>query len=144
MTHAINIIKLHPEARTPTFATAGDAGADLYTVNSGVVEAGEFLAVGTGIAMELPMGTVGLIHPRSGLAAKHGVTVLNAPGTIDAGYRGEIKVLLHNVSKAPFFFDEGTRIAQIIVQEHLTPSFVEVEQLTESTRGAGGFGSTGA
>ena len=140
----INITKLHAKAVTPSFSTHGDAGADLYAIESVTLAPGDTVGVGTGIAIELPLGTVGLVHPRSGLAAKQGITVLNAPGTIDSGYRGEIRILLHNTSNEVRVITTGDRIAQLVVQEHLTPTFVEVEQLSDSVRGAGGFGSTGA
>lgn len=140
----VRIKKLHPNAVVPSFATVGDAGADLRATEAGHLEPGERTLVPTGIAIELPLGTVGLVHPRSGLAAKHGVTVLNTPGTIDAGYRGEVKVILHNAGQERFSWDEGDRVAQLVIQQHLTPSFVEADELDASVRGAGGFGSTGA
>lgn len=143
MSHKVLVKKLHPDAVTPNFASPGDAGADLVSIEDGRILPGGRALVKTGIALELPEGTVGLIHPRSGLAAKHGVTVLNAPGTIDSGYRGEIGVVLFNSSLESFHYKAGDRIAQFVVQEYLTPAYVEVEKLTGTARGAGGFGSTG-
>lgn len=143
MSHKVLVKKVHPDAVVPNFASPGDAGADLVAVESGRILPGGRAFVKTGIAVELPEGTVGLIHPRSGLAAKHGVTVLNAPGTIDSGYRGEIAVILFNSSLESFHYQAGDRIAQFVVQEYLTPAYVEVEDLTDTARGAGGFGSTG-
>lgn len=139
----IGIMKLHPKAKAPKVATPGDAGADLHALEGGVIPARSHAAVGTGIAIELEPGTVGLVHPRSGLAAKNGITVLNAPGTIDSGYRGEVKVLLLNTTDKDFEYGAGDRIAQLVVQEYLEPAFTEVAVLSDSERGAGGFGHTG-
>jgi dUTP pyrophosphatase len=143
MSREVRIKKLHPEAKTPAIKKHGDAGADLVSVEAGRILPGGRALVDTGLALELPDGTVGLVHPRSGLATEHGVTVLNAPGTIDSGYRGSVKVLLHNSSLEAYHYKVGDRIAQLVVQEHLTPIYTEVEDLSESDRGAGGFGSTG-
>ena len=139
----IGIRKLHPKAVIPAVATPGDAGADLCALEAGVIPARSWEAVETGIAIELEPGTVGLVHPRSGLAAKEGITVLNAPGTIDSGYRGEVKVLLSNTSDVDYWYEAGDRIAQLVVQEYLVPSFAEVDTFSESVRGEGGFGHTG-
>lgn len=136
--------QLDPAARPPKVASQGDAGADLYALADGVVKARQHTMVGTGIAIELPEGTVGLVHPRSGLARKHGVTVLNAPGTIDSGYRGEVCVLLVNHSDVDFAYRAGDRIAQLVVQEYIEPVFEAADELALSARAAGGFGSTGA
>lgn len=138
------IKKLHPEATIPSTATPGDAGADLYSLVGGVIPARSAANVSTGIAIELEPGTVGLVHPRSGLAAKHGITVLNAPGTIDSGYRGEVRVLLLNTSDVDFVFESGDRIAQLVIQEFLVPTFEEAESFSGSVRGEGGFGHTGS
>ncbi|ACL41966.1 deoxyuridine 5'-triphosphate nucleotidohydrolase Dut (plasmid) [Pseudarthrobacter chlorophenolicus A6] len=128
----------------PSYAQPGDAGADLRTTVDFTLEPGERKLVPTGVAVALPFGTVGLIHPRSGLAAKHGITVVNAPGTIDAGYRGEISVCLLNTDKAKTMeFKRGDRIAQFVIQRIEIASFIQVEALSESVRGTGGFGSTG-
>ena len=136
--------KHHTKAEIPAFAKPGDAGADLKAVEDGVLSPGERKLVPTGIAIQLAHGTVGLIHPRSGLANNHGITVLNAPGTVDAGYRGEVKVLLLNTSDKEFTYKVGERIAQLVIQEHLAPALVEADELDDTERGAGGFGSTGA
>lgn len=128
----------------PTFAHPGDAGADICSSEFVEIAAGARATVGTGVRIALPDGFVAFIVPRSGLAAKHGITVVNSPGTVDAGYRGEIRVTLLNTDSAnPFTVQPGDRIAQMIVMPVARPRFVTVEQLPESHRGAGGFGSTG-
>lgn len=128
----------------PSYAQPGDAGADLRSTIDLFLAPGERHLVPTGVAVGLPFGTVGLIHPRSGLAAKHGITVVNAPGTIDAGYRGEIKVCLLNTDKDQGFqIRRGDRIAQLVIQRIEIASFQPVNALTDSARGTGGFGSTG-
>lgn len=127
----------------PHYAVAGDAGADLRAAEPVTIPAGEWAIVPTGVSIALQNGFVGLVHPRSGLAIKHGVTVLNAPGTIDAGYRGEIKVALINHGTQAFEIAIGDRIAQLLVQEFAKAHFVRVEELPGSDRGNGGFGSTG-
>lgn len=143
MPFQVKIKKLHPSAAIPTYATAGDAGADLYSIDYGVLNPGERMMVRTGIAIEIPPGFVGLVHPRSGLAAKLGITIVNAPGTIDSGYRGEIIVNLLNTGATPYSLCIGDRIAQIIFQEVFQADFEEVEQLVASARGVNGHGSTG-
>lgn len=138
------ITRVDPDAMLPSYARPGDAGADLVTCEDVDLAPGERAIVRTGIAIALPDGYAAFVHPRSGLAAKHGVTVVNAPGTVDAGYRGEIKVILLNTDAArPVSFRRGDRIAQLVVQrvEHVT--FREVAALPGSARGEGGFGSTG-
>nr|WP_091851311.1 dUTP diphosphatase [Candidatus Aquiluna sp. UB-MaderosW2red] len=127
----------------PTYAKPGDAGADLRSTESLVLGPSQRALIPTGVRIAMPNGLVGLVHPRSGLAAKHGITVLNAPGTVDAGYRGEIMVTLLNTSDQDFEIQAGDRIAQIIFQEVITPKFIAVSELPESARGADGFGSTG-
>lgn len=128
----------------PSYAHPGDAGLDLAASEAVVIPAGERRTVATGIAIALPAGYVGLVHPRSGLAAKHGITVLNAPGTVDAAYRGEIKVTLLNTDKSnDFMIEPGDRIAQLVVQAVERVRFIVVENLPDSQRGEGGFGSTG-
>jgi dUTP pyrophosphatase len=144
MQKQVKIKKLNPDAIIPTYAREWDAGADLYVTESVEIWPGEHRIIGTGIAVEVPVGFVGLIHPRSGLAAKSGVTVLNTPGTIDAGYRGELKVILINLDKyKPFTVNKGDRIAQFVLQEVAVSEFVEVEELSDSVRQDGGFGSSG-
>lgn len=140
----IQVKKLDPGAILPMRAHAGDAGADLYAVEEVTLTPGERALVGTGIAIALPMGTVGLIHPRSGLAAKHGLTIVNAPGTVDAQYRGELKVCLLNTDRTePFTVTPGMRIAQLVVERVELVEFVEADVLEETERGEGGYGSTG-
>jgi dUTP pyrophosphatase len=137
------VLLLHPEAQIPNYATDGDAGLDLRATEPFWIEPGVRRIVPTGIAVAIPAGHVGLIHPRSGLAAKFGITVLNAPGTIDCGYRGEIKVIILNTSALPFSIEIGDRIAQLVIQEYVHAKMVEVSELPASERGEGGFGSTG-
>lgn len=141
---AIRFTKVHPEAHIPTRAHAEDAGADLYSVEEVTLQPGERALVGTGIAIALPIGTVGLVHPRSGLATKNGITVVNTPGTIDAGYRGELKVSLINQDlREAFTVTPGMRIAQLLVQKVELVAFEEVSELDSTERGSGGHGSTG-
>lgn len=127
----------------PTYATAGDAGADLRSTKKISIGPGDRELVPTGVSIALPSGFVGLVHPRSGLALKHGVTVLNAPGTIDACYRGEIMVTLYNSSHEAFEIEVGDRIAQLLIQSVEHAKFITVAKLPESNRGQAGFGSTG-
>ena len=128
----------------PEYAHPGDAGADLIAAESVELAPGERAMVGTGTAVALPDGYVGLVVPRSGLAAKHGITIVNSPGTLDAGYRGEIRVILLNTDhSAPYTVSAGDRIAQLIVLPVSRARFVPVERLPGSHRGEGGFGSTG-
>ncbi len=127
----------------PTSGNSGDAGYDLRSAVSHVLKPGDRALLPTGVSLALPPGYVGLVHPRSGLAAKHGVTVLNAPGTVDAGYRGEIAVTLINHGDADFAIAKGDRIAQIVFQKFESASFVQVSELPGSLRGSSGFGSTG-
>ena len=128
----------------PEYAHPGDAGADLIAAESIELAPGERALVGTGTAVALPDGYVGLVVPRSGLAAKHGITIVNSPGTLDAGYRGEIKVILLNTDhSAPYTVSAGDRIAQLIVLPVSRARFVPVERLPGSHRGEGGLGSTG-
>ncbi|GAA1143416.1 dUTP diphosphatase [Nesterenkonia lutea] len=136
--------QLDPGLSLPHYAHAGDAGADLLSAEQFTLEPGERRLIGTGVALALPVGWVGLVHPRSGLAARHGVTVLNAPGTVDAGYRGELKVCLLNTDRdEAVHFERGDRIAQLILQRVDQAEFIPVEELDASDRGADGFGSTG-
>jgi dUTP pyrophosphatase len=127
----------------PMYARDGDAGADIHASEGGYVPAGGHVLMKTGIKIAIPYGYVGLVHPRSGLAMKQGVTVLNAPGTIDSGSRGEIGVILYNSGAEPFTVQRGDRIAQMVVQKFETVEFNKVDALTESDRGQSGFGSTG-
>jgi dUTP pyrophosphatase len=140
----IPLRRLDPGLPLPSYAHPGDAGADLHTTVDVTLEPGERRLVPTGIALALPEGYVGLVHPRSGLAARHGLSVVNAPGTIDAGYRGEVQVCLVNLDPTtPVTLSRGDRIAQLVVQRVETAAFVEVDDLTDTSRGAGGYGSTG-
>ncbi len=128
----------------PSYAHPGDAGADLHSAEDLVLGPGERALVSTGIAMALPSGFAGLVHPRSGLAARHGISIVNAPGTIDAGYRGEVKVCLINTDQQqPFTVKRGDRIAQLVIQRVQTARFAVADELDETSRGAGGYGSTG-
>ena len=137
------VTRLHPDAVVPAYAHDGDAGLDLVSVEAVTLAPGERCAVATGWAMAVPDGWVGLVHPRSGLALRHGLTVANAPGTIDAGYRGELKVILVNLGAEPVQVEPGDRVAQLLLQEVGRAAVVEVDELDGTARGAGGFGSTG-
>ncbi|KAA9153322.1 dUTP diphosphatase [Amycolatopsis acidicola] len=138
------LTRVDPGVPLPRYARPGDAGADLVTTSDVVLAPGERAVVGTGIAISLPVGYAGFVHPRSGLAARVGLSVVNTPGTIDAGYRGEIKVCLINHDLAgPVKLARGDRIAQLVVQRVETAEFVEVAELEASERGDGGYGSTG-
>ena len=129
---------------TPRYAHAGDAGADLAIAADVSIAPGERVLVGTGVALAIPEGWVGLVHPRSGLAARHGLTIVNAPGTVDAGYRGEIKVCLLNTDRhTPVRLSRGDLIGLLVVQRVARAEFVEVGELPGSARGDGGHGSTG-
>lgn len=141
----ILVTKLDNDAVIPTYAKPGDAGADLYSISDLVLAPGERALVRTGIAIALPNGYVGLVHPRSGLGLKNGISVVNTPGTIDAGYRGEIGVVLinHDLHES-FQVKKGDRIAQLVIQKVENADFKLVNQLPESERATGGYGSTGA
>jgi dUTP pyrophosphatase len=134
---------LHPEARLPRRAHPGDAGADLFSVEEVTIPAGERRDVGTGVALAIPEGFAGFVQPRSGLAFKHGIMVVNSPGLIDAGYRGEVRVALFNSGKEPFAVNMGERIAQLVIQRVEEPGFRAAGDLPETVRGEGGFGSSG-
>ncbi|QUH01322.1 dUTP diphosphatase [Saccharopolyspora erythraea] len=138
------LTRLDPDVPIPSYAKPGDAGADLVTTSDLTLQPGERALVGTGVAVALPEGYAGFVHPRSGLAARAGLSVVNAPGTVDSGYRGEIKVCLINHDRAvPLTLRRGDRIAQLVVQKVEHADFEEVDALPESQRGAGGYGSTG-
>jgi dUTP pyrophosphatase len=141
----LRIARLDGRARLPTRAHDGDAGLDLYALEDAVLEPGERASVPTGIAVEIPPGQAGLVLPRSGLAARHGISVVNAPGLIDAGYRGEVRVLLLNTDREHAFeIAAGARIAQLVLVRVELSTPVEVGVLGETARGAGGFGSSGS
>jgi len=138
------ITRLDPDLPLPRYAKGGDAGADIVSRIDITLAPGERALVPTGIAIALPDGYVALVHPRSGLAIKHGVTMVNAPGTVDAGYRGELQIILINHDKSESVsFKRGDRIAQLVIQKVERAEFVEVHDLPGSGRGKGGFGSTG-
>jgi len=140
----LRIRRLREEATLPSRTHEGDAGLDLYAAEPATLGPGERATVATGIAVEIPDGLAGLVLPRSGLAAKHGIALVNAPGLIDSGYRGEVKVLLLNTDRTdPFEISPGDRIAQLVVSPVTETEPVEVAELEMSTRGAGGFGSSG-
>ena len=140
----LQFARLSDDAVLPTRAHQGDAGLDLYAAEPAHLGPGERWSVPTGVAVEIPEGHAGLVLPRSGLAREHGIALVNSPGLIDSGYRGEIKVVLLNTDPAQVFrVESGDRIAQLVVVEIGTPEPVEVEELAESARGDGGFGSSG-
>ena len=145
MSEPLRVQRLDARGALPTRAYDHDAGLDLYAAEAQTIEPGQRATVGTGIAVEIPPGHAGLVLPRSGLAHRHGIALVNAPGLIDAGYRGELRVLLLNTDRDQrFSVSVGDRIAQLVVIRIETPPVVEVEELGESKRGPGGFGSSGA
>jgi dUTP pyrophosphatase len=137
------ILTQAPNGQQPVYSSEQAAGADLKSNEDVTIYPQDWYLVETGVYIEMPKGVVGLIHPRSGLAFKHGITVLNAPGTIDSDYRGEIKVMLYNASDEPFDINKGDRIAQIVFQQYLKAEFILTDMLSSTERGEGGFGSTG-
>ncbi len=138
------ITRLDPDLPLPQYAKGGDAGADIYSRIDFTLAPGERALIPTGIAIALPDGYVALVHPRSGLAIKHGITMVNAPGTVDAAYRGELQcILINHDPEDPVSFKRGDRIAQLVFQKVERAEFIEVESLPGSGRGDGGFGSTG-
>ena len=146
MTNPIEVLllRLDPGLEDPSYVHPGDAGADLRSTETFDLQPGERRLVGTGVAISLPMGYAAFVHPRSGLAARFGISIVNAPGTVDAGYRGEIKVCLINTDRShPVSIARGDRIAQLIIQPVSTAAFVAVTELPSSVRGGGGYGSTG-
>jgi dUTP pyrophosphatase len=141
----LHVRRLDRRATLPTRAHDGDAGLDLYALEDSSLAPGERAAISTGIAVEIPDGHAGLVLPRSGLALRHGIALVNAPGLIDSGYRGELRVLLLNTDRTePFQISAGDRIAQLLLIRAETASVVEAEELSDSARGGGGFGSSGA
>ena len=140
----IQFTLLHELAQAPRYAHTGDAGADLVCVEDVALAPGERALVATGLAIALPAGYVGLVHPRSGLAIKQGIGIVNTPGTIDSGYRGELKVCLINLDATESVqLAAGSRIAQLVIQEVVTATFTQVDSLDETSRSDRGFGSTG-
>ncbi len=139
----LKVKRLNPAAILPSYARVGDAGLDLFAVKALSIAPGASALVPTGIAIELPPGTEGQVRPRSGLALKHAITVLNTPGTVDEGYRGEVGVILINHGQTMFAVEAGMKIAQLVVTPRIQVEVAEVAALQDSERGAGGFGSTG-
>lgn len=139
----VHVKLLSPDAKIPRAAREGDAAYDLYSAVDHELKPGERYAVPTGIAIEIPEGYEGQVRPRSGLAAKAGVTVLNTPGTIDSGYRGEVKTIMVNLGDRAFKITKGLRISQLAIRPVPEVEFVEVDELSDTERGDGGFGSTG-
>lgn len=140
----LKVRRLDARAVLPTRAYAGDAGLDLYALEERELGPGERASIGTGICIQIPEGQAGLVLPRSGLAASHGIAIVNAPGLIDSGYRGEVRVLLLNTDRSKAFtVTVGDRIAQLVLMRVETPAVEEVDDLALSDRGAGGFGSSG-
>jgi dUTP pyrophosphatase len=138
------VTKLKEEAQLPSRAHEGDAGLDLYACEAAHIGPGERWSVGTGVGVEIPPGHAGLVLPRSGLARDHGIALVNAPGLIDSGYRGELRVLLLNTDPAETFrVEPGDRIAQLVLAPIVSAEVVETQALSESVRGEGGFGSSG-
>ena len=140
----LRVRRLRPDAIIPAYAHPGDAGLDLHASEDVTLKPGVTCLVPTGVAIELPEATEAQVRPRSGLALKHSVTVLNTPGTIDEGYRGEVGVVLINHGSTTFYVSRGMRIAQLVIQKRWTVEVVQVDGLTDTTRGTGGFGSTGS
>jgi len=140
----VNFLKTHPDAVLPAYARPGDAGMDVCACEAATLQPGERKLVRTGLVMELPRGTEAQMRPRSGLALKHGITLLNTPGTIDEGYRGELGVILINLGAGPFEIQPGMRIAQMVIAPVLSVDTAEVAEVSGTARGTGGFGSTGA
>jgi len=138
----IKFQKLHPDAQIPSYAHVGDAGADVYSVAEVTLQPSDRAAIPTGLAVDIPLGYEIQVRPKSGLALKHGITVLNSPGTVDAGYRGEIQVIVINLGKEVYTFAKGQKIAQLVLKPVIQAQYIEGE-LGTSDRGVGGFGSTG-
>lgn len=143
MEYQLKVKLIHEEAKLPYQANEGDAGLDLYSIEEKVIKAGESALIGTGIQIELPVKTEAQIRPRSGLALKHSITVLNSPGTIDQGYRGEIKVILINHGKEDFKVEKHMRIAQMVIAPVLQVNLEQTKNLSDTDRAKGGFGSSG-
>jgi len=143
MAYNLKIKLINKDAILPFQANAGDAGLDLFSSEEKLIKPGEAELISTGIVLELPQGTEAQVRPRSGLALRHSVTVLNSPGTIDEGYRGEIKVILINHGKTDFKIDKHMRIAQMVIAPVPKVNIIQVEEVSSSERGEGGFGSSG-
>ena len=143
MSVQVRVKRLNSDARIPTAAKKGDVAFDLFSVIDCEIKPGERYAVPTGIALEIPIGYEGQVRPRSGLALKEGITVLNTPGTIDSGYRGEVKTIMINQGDTSFQITKGMRISQLAIRPVPEVIFIEVDELSDTDRGEGGFGSTG-
>lgn len=143
MEYKLKINLIHNDAKMPSRANEGDAGLDIFSIEEKVIQAGGTALISTGIQMELPKGTEAQIRPRSGLALRHAVTVLNSPGTIDEGYRGELKIILINHGKEEFKVEKHMRIAQMVIAPVLQVALENTGKLTNTERGQGGFGSSG-
>lgn len=139
----LKVKKIDEAAILPEYAHEGDAGLDLFSIEEKIIKAGESVLIRTGIQMELPRDTEAQVRPRSGLALKHSITVLNTPGTIDEGYRGEVKIILINHGKEDFKVEKSMKIAQMVIKPVLRVKIEEVEELSDTDRGQGGFGSSG-
>ena len=139
----LSIRRIDPAAQMPTYAHPGDAGMDVRSIEELTLEPGARALVHTGLVFQLPPDAEAQVRPRSGLALKYGVTVLNSPGTIDAGYRGEVGVILVNLGQQPFRIEKGMKIAQVVVSRVEQAEIVDVQETDETDRGSGGFGSTG-
>ncbi|URZ00256.1 Deoxyuridine 5'-triphosphate nucleotidohydrolase [Clostridium felsineum] len=139
----LKVKKIDEAAILPEYAHEGDAGLDLFSIEEKIIKAGESALIRTGIQMELPRDTEAQVRPRSGLALKHSITVLNTPGTIDEGYRGEVKIILINHGKEDFKVEKSMKIAQMVIKPVLRVKVEEVEELSDTDRGQGGFGSSG-
>jgi len=139
----ILVKKISADAKLPSYAHPGDSGMDLYSVEETVIEPGERKMIKTGIKIAIPKGFEAQVRPKSGIAANNGVTVLNSPGTIDSGYRGEVQVILANLGKEAFKVEKGKKIAQLVIAKVEEAEMEEVEELDETTRNDAGFGSTG-
>ena len=139
----LKIMKIHENAIIPNYVHKGDAGMDLYSIEETIIKSNEIKLISTGLKTEIPLNYEIQIRPKSGLAIKHGITVLNSPGTIDSGYRGEIKVILINHSEKDFLIEKNSKIAQMVLKKVEQAEIIEVTELNETTRSTGGFGSTG-
>jgi dUTP pyrophosphatase len=139
----LKIKKTHTDAIIPSYAHPGDAGLDLFSIEEKIIDSGSTSLIKTGIKIELPEGTEAQVRPRSGLALKYSITVLNSPGTIDEGYRGEVGVILINHGKENFKVEKGMKIAQMVIQRVIKAQIEDVEELSDTSRAEGGFGSTG-
>lgn len=142
-TYDLKVVKIHKDAKLPNYAHEGDAGLDIYSIEEKILEAGERALIKTGIKIQLPKGTEAQMRPRSGLAIKHGISLVNSPGTIDEGYRGEIGVIVINHGQEVFKVEKGMKICQMVIKPVWKVNVEESFELDDTERGTGGFGSTG-